>query len=101
MVLQSALAMAFFLYGYPGCGVLLLLSLLPWLPLLEVGAYLSEPIIDWRARKVPSRGKAGQHVVETAALGSSNSMESQIDWEHMEEADASHLSVSHRRVCPI
>lgn len=39
------------LYGFWGCALVVLIMLLPWKPILAVGGYLVQPLVDWRIQK--------------------------------------------------
>jgi hypothetical protein len=53
--LQAILATVLVFYGLYGCAVIVGLTLLPWKPFLEAGAYLVQPVIDWRAQRECAR----------------------------------------------
>jgi hypothetical protein len=47
------------LNGFVGCAVVVLVVLLPWRPVLLVGSYLAQPVVDWRLRKTRKRQETG------------------------------------------
>jgi hypothetical protein len=50
VALQAILVSVLALYGFSGCGFVVLLVLLPWKPFLAVGGYLAQPVVGWRIR---------------------------------------------------
>jgi len=62
VALQAVLVGLLAVYGFWGCAFVLLFILLPWKPMLGVGAYLAQPLVDWRFRKARERNLKGmQH----------------------------------------
>ncbi len=59
IALQAMLACALAFYGLWGCALVVVLLMLPWRPLLAVGLYLVQPIVDWRVRKACVRHEKG------------------------------------------
>ncbi len=59
IALQAMLACTLAFYGLWGCALVVVLLMLPWQPLLAVGAYLVQPIVDWRVRKPRVRHEKG------------------------------------------
>jgi hypothetical protein len=47
------------LNGFVGCALVVLAVLLPWRPLLLVGSYLAQPVVDWHLRKTRKRRETG------------------------------------------
>jgi len=64
IAIQAILITVLAMYGFYGCAFLVLLSLLPWKPLLAVGAYLAQPVVDWRLRKTQERYETGISEIE-------------------------------------
>ncbi len=59
IALHAMLACALAFDGLWGCALVVVLLMLPWQPLLAVGAYLVQPIVDWRVRKARVRHEKG------------------------------------------
>lgn len=70
IALEAMLACTLASYGLWGCALVVVLLMLPWRPLLAVGTYLVQPIVDWRIRKARARREKGmaQFVRELHAL---------------------------------
>jgi len=64
VALQAVLVGLLAVYGFWGCAFVLLFILLPWKPMLGVGAYLAQPIVDWRFRKARERNLRGMRQIE-------------------------------------
>src|ERR1017187_10637841 len=52
------------LNGFVGCALVVLAVLLPWRPVLLVGSYLAQPVVDWRMRKTRKRQETGFGQIE-------------------------------------
>lgn len=61
IALQAMLISVLALYGFWGCAFVVFIILLPWKPLLEVGAYLAQPIVDWSLQKA-ARGRSDKGI---------------------------------------
>lgn len=61
---QAVLASVLVLYGFWGCALVVVLILLPWKPILAVGSYLAQPLVDWRIRKARERHGKGIAQIE-------------------------------------
>jgi len=59
VALQAVLLTVLALNGSWGCAFVALILMLPWKPLLAVGGYLAEPLVDWRSRKASERQEKG------------------------------------------
>ncbi len=59
IALQAILAATLVGYGFYGGALLVVFLLLPWKPFLSVGAYLAEPVVDWRMNKATERRDKG------------------------------------------
>ncbi len=59
IALEATLACTLAFYGLWGCAFLVVLLMLPWRPLLAVGAYLVQPIVEWRVNKARARRDKG------------------------------------------
>jgi len=55
IALQATIASVLALYGFWGCALIVFVILLPWKPLLAVGGYLVQPVVDWRMEKARNR----------------------------------------------
>ena len=55
IALQAVIVSVLALYGFWGCAFVVLLILLPWKPLMAVGGYLAQPVVDWRLQKARDR----------------------------------------------
>ncbi|MGO8788109.1 MAG: hypothetical protein ACLQVL_12110 [Terriglobia bacterium] len=55
IALQAVLISVLALYGCWGCAMVVFVILLPWKPIFAVGAYLAQPVVDWRVQKVRDR----------------------------------------------
>jgi hypothetical protein len=64
VALQAVLVTVLALYGFWGCALVVLVILLPWKPLLAVGGYLAQPVVDWRLRKARDRHEDGIAQIE-------------------------------------
>jgi len=64
IALQAVLVSFLALYGFWGCALVVLVVLLPWKPLLAVGGYLAQPVVDWRMRKARERHEGGIAQIE-------------------------------------
>jgi hypothetical protein len=64
VALQAILVSVLALYGFWGCAFLVLFILLPWRPLLSVGGYLAQPVVDWRVRKARQHHDRGIAQIE-------------------------------------
>ena len=64
VALQAILVSVLALYGFWGCAFLVFFILLPWRPLLAVGAYLAQPVVDWRIQKARKRHEKGIAQIE-------------------------------------
>lgn len=64
IALQATIASVLALYGFWGCALLVFLILLPWKPLLAVGGYLVQPVVDWRMQKARNRHEKGIAQIE-------------------------------------
>ncbi len=64
IALQAVLVSALALYGFWGCALVVLLILLPWKPILAVGAYMVQPLVDWRVQKARNRHEKGIAQIE-------------------------------------
>ncbi|MFZ0962553.1 MAG: hypothetical protein WAO35_16785 [Terriglobia bacterium] len=59
IALQAILVSVLALYGFWGCAFVVLVILLPWKPLMAAGAYLAQPVVDWRIQKARERHEKG------------------------------------------
>jgi len=59
IALQAVIVSVLALYGFWGCAFVVLLILLPWKPLMAVGGYLAQPVVDWRIQKARDRHEKG------------------------------------------
>jgi len=64
IALQAVLVSVLALYGFWGCAFVVLVILLPWKPILAVGGYLTQPIVDWRIQKARARHDRGMAQIE-------------------------------------
>ena len=64
IALQAVLISVLALYGFWGCAFVVLFVLLPWKPLLAIGAYLAQPVVDWRVQKARERHEKGIAQIE-------------------------------------
>jgi hypothetical protein len=64
IALQAVLVSVLALYGFWGCAFVVFVILLPWKPILAVGAYLAQPIVDWRIQKARARHEKGIAQIE-------------------------------------
>jgi hypothetical protein len=64
IALQAVLVSVLALYGFWGCAFVVLIILLPWKPILAVGGYLAQPLVDWRAKKARDRHEKGIAQIE-------------------------------------
>jgi hypothetical protein len=64
IALQAVLISVLALYGFWGCAFVVLFVLLPWKPLLAIGGYLAQPVVDWRVRKARERHENGLAQIE-------------------------------------
>ncbi len=64
IALQAVLVSVLALYGFWGCALVVLFILLPWKPILAVGGYLAQPVVDWRIQKARERHEKGIAQVE-------------------------------------
>ena len=64
IALQAVLVSVLALYGFWGCAFVVFVILLPWKPILAVGAYLAQPIVDWRIQKARDRHGKGIAQIE-------------------------------------
>jgi hypothetical protein len=64
VALQAVLVSVLALYGFWGCALVVLFILLPWKPIFAVGAYLAQPVVDWRIQKARSRHEKGIEQIE-------------------------------------
>ena len=64
IALQAVLISVLALYGCWGCAMVVFLILLPWKPIFAVGAYLAQPVVDWRAQKARERHEKGIAQIE-------------------------------------
>jgi hypothetical protein len=62
VALQAILVGLLAVYGFWGCALVMFLILLPWKPILAVGGYLAQPVVDWCSRK--SRKRRGKGVAQ-------------------------------------
>jgi hypothetical protein len=62
--LQAVLVSVLALYGFWGCAFVVLVILLPWKPILAVGGYLAQPVVDWRVQKARARHEKGIAQIE-------------------------------------
>jgi hypothetical protein len=63
VALQALLVGVLALYGFWGCALVVVFILLPWKPLLSVGVYLAQPLVDWRFRKAQERQQKGREQI--------------------------------------
>jgi hypothetical protein len=64
IALQAVLVSVLALSGCWGCALVVLVILLPWKPILAVGGYLAQPVVDWRAQKARDRHEKGIAQIE-------------------------------------
>ena len=64
IALQAVLVSVLALYGFWGCALVVVFILLPWKPILAVGAYLVQPLVDWRIQKARIRHEKGIAQIE-------------------------------------
>jgi hypothetical protein len=64
IALQAVLVSVLALYGFWGCALVVLFILLPWRPIFAVGAYLAQPVVDWRVQKARIRHEKGIAQIE-------------------------------------
>ncbi|HMD83486.1 MAG TPA: hypothetical protein VKO18_02155 [Terriglobia bacterium] len=64
IALQAVLVSVLALYGFWGCAFVVLIVLLPWKPILAVGGYLAQPLVDWRIKKARDRHEMGIAQIE-------------------------------------
>ena len=64
IALQAVLVSVLALYGFWGCAFMVFIILLPWKPILAVGGYLAQPLVDWRIQKARARHDKGFAQVE-------------------------------------
>src|SRR5208282_5108887 len=64
IALQAVLVSVLALYGFWGCAFVVLVILLPWKPILAVGGYLAQPVVDWRIQKARARHEKGIAQIE-------------------------------------
>jgi len=64
IALQAVLVSVLALYGFWGCAFMVLAILLPWRPILAVGGYLAQPLVDWRIQKARGRHEKGIAQIE-------------------------------------
>jgi hypothetical protein len=64
IALQAVLVSVLALYGFWGCAFVVLVILLPWKPILAVGGYLAQPLVDWRVQKARDRHEKGIAQIE-------------------------------------
>jgi hypothetical protein len=64
IALQAVLVSVLALSGCWGCALVMLVILLPWKPILAVGGYLAQPVVDWRAQKACDRHEKGIAQIE-------------------------------------
>jgi len=64
IALQALLVSVLALYGFWGCAFVVLVILLPWKPILAVGVYLAQPVVDWRIQKARMRHEKGLAQIE-------------------------------------
>ncbi len=64
IALQAVLVSVLALYGFWGCAFVVLIILLPWKPILAVGGYLAQPLVDWRIKKARDRHEKGIAQIE-------------------------------------
>jgi hypothetical protein len=59
IAVQAVLATVLAIYGFWGWAVLVLVIMLPWGPILAVGGYLAQPVVNWRSKKARDRNDKG------------------------------------------
>jgi len=59
IALQAILVSVLVLYGFWGCAFMVVFILLPWKPILAVGGYLAQPLVDWMVAKSPGSAREG------------------------------------------
>jgi hypothetical protein len=64
IALQAVLVSVLALYGFWGCALVVIFILLPWKPILAVGGYLAQPLVDWRVKKAHDRHEKGIAQIE-------------------------------------
>jgi hypothetical protein len=64
IALQAILVSVLVLYGFWGCAFMVVFILLPWKPILAVGGYLAQPLVDWRVQKARDRHEKGIAQIE-------------------------------------
>src|SRR5208282_5534635 len=64
IALQAVLVSVLALSGCWGCAFVVLVILLPWKPILAVGGYLAQPLVDWRVQKARDRHEKGIAQIE-------------------------------------
>lgn len=64
IALQAILVSVLALYGFWGCAFVVVIILLPWKPILAVGGYLVQPVVDWRVQKARERHEQGLAHIE-------------------------------------
>ena len=64
IALQAVLVSVLALYGFWGCAFMVFIILLPWKPILAVGGYLAQPVVDWRIQKARARHEKGIAQIE-------------------------------------
>lgn len=64
IALQAVIVSVLALYGFWGCALVVIVILLPWKPLLAVGGYLVQPVVDWRIQKARNHHEEGIAQIE-------------------------------------
>jgi uncharacterized membrane protein YqjE len=54
-IVQTGLATALYLWGFPIIGLLLVLLILPWKPIYRVAAYLGGVVLEVKAKRTVKR----------------------------------------------
>jgi len=55
VAIEAILIAVLVFYGFYGCAIALIIVMLPWKPFLATGAYLVQPILEWREREAGKR----------------------------------------------